>query len=164
MIFICSYFRDTLTGTDSLNNYAAFRDILRDSSDSNYETGYLTLVRLFQTFSTEYMNFVKLCTIIILLPIFYVLKECPYRFFLLTLFALGELNATFDVLKGFISFVFVIIGFYICNMREKMGLWQLYYRSYSTFLRFFHYCVIHCQEDYNKKRIIHYFWSSYTTV
>ncbi|MEZ3433409.1 MAG: EpsG family protein [Lachnospiraceae bacterium] len=119
IILFFSFFRHPLIGTDSINNYNAFGAIANNPEQVNYGIGYIKLVQIFQIFSIDYTVFTKLCTLIIMLPIIYVISKCPYRSFLLVLFALGELNATFDVIKGFISFSFVIVGFYLWDMKGK---------------------------------------------
>lgn len=122
VIMFTSLFRHPYTGTDAFNNYQAYINILNDSPYINYEFGYVYYVKWIQTLSENYIFFLRICTGIILLPIMWMVNKMPYRSLIMLCFILGELNATFDVIKGFIAFAFVIIGCYMYYFKKnKVG-------------------------------------------
>ena len=127
IVLTVSILRHPFTGTDSINNYYAFIDIIQDSPYINYEFGYVWLVKFLATISENYMFFLKSCTGIILIPIMCIINRMPYRSLILLCFILGELNATYDVIKGFLSFALIVIGFYcLYYKKKKIGIvWML---------------------------------------
>lgn len=118
--FICmvllalAYIRNPMVGTDAINNYNAFYN-LSSEAVLDYGSGYLLYVKLIQLITLNYRFFLIVTSTAILFPFFYVLKEKEYRSFALILFFLSMYAATYDVIKGYLSFSFIFISVFYWN-------------------------------------------------
>lgn len=119
LILFVAFLREPLLGVDGLDNYNAFNKIYTGVEKVRYEIGYLTLVRLAQLITTNYRFFIIMCGCLIYIPIFYVVSHFQYRTLILQLFILSMYNATFDVLKGALSFAVLLLGVFLIEYKKK---------------------------------------------
>lgn len=153
IILFFSCCRNPLVGTDSANNREAYYNIFLDKGFSGYEAGYIFFVRLTQRICVDFQFFLVICSFMILLPIFYVVWHYPYRAYVLSLFVLGGYNATFDVLKGYLAFSFVLLGGFLWKYKKKRKLGavlMLLAHSFHIFVALF--VVAYVAADILKKK------------
>lgn len=152
IILFYSLFRHPLTGTDSYNNYKAVQ-VIWQGGTVRYEYLYRLYVTWISHISVNYVVFLRITTLFILLPLFYVIYKMPYRSFILLLFVLGELNATFDVIRGFVSFSFIFMGYYLYNYRKKKAAVILYVVAIFIHITAIYYPIVFlCSNVIKKKR------------
>lgn len=120
IFLVISVIRNPLVGTDSVNNYNAFMNI-KDGLRLNYGSGYLLYVKIFQLFSENYRLFLVITSLLILMPVFYILKSLQYRSFAIILYSLSLYTASFDVLKGYLAFSFILLAADNWLVKEKTG-------------------------------------------
>lgn len=123
ILLLMSFIRYPFVGTDSMNNYQAFLNISQ-GMHLDYGIGYQLYVKLLTYITDNYRFFLIVTASIILIPVFYLFRNCRYRSFAIILYSLSVYVATFDVLKGYLALTFVLLAAnaYIGFKKRKLAI------------------------------------------
>ena len=114
------------------------------NKEMTYEPLYELLVKVYKCFSDNFQGFIILCSIITLVPIFYVIKENVriYRSIAVLVIILTVLVQSFSIIRAYLGIAFMFLAFNTLNFEaEKVEANKKTY-LYALISVLFHYSML----------------------